>query len=271
MECDFWRQGKLELEDQTELAHLGHLRISVKSRPMLKKLTLENSYTVGSHNETTGPSLKSRGRKTTLSSHLTVGCCFSPEEHALLNLLLFCQETGHGVTIQLINQVIDCHPSHKEDCKFKPGTDFKKHFMTVSTKCLRAPESALRNAFSYPTCTQAIETISSPDFALVQLTSLKIDMYCARIHLKLRRMPPVTWGASWDDNLHSPGLVFNKRPQVTENDEWSARPPTFTPKLEWCDIDLDKLGVVGASALTRNPSILPRGPYVLYSSLKQCK
>lgn len=25
------------------------------------------------------------------------------------------QETGHGVTIQLINQVIDRHPSHKED------------------------------------------------------------------------------------------------------------------------------------------------------------
>lgn len=27
------------------------------------------------------------------------------------------QETGHRVTIQLINQVIDLHPSHKEDCR----------------------------------------------------------------------------------------------------------------------------------------------------------
>lgn len=33
-----------------------------------------------------------------------------------------------------------------------------------------AQESAPRNAFSYPTCTQAIEAISSPDFALPHLT-----------------------------------------------------------------------------------------------------
>lgn len=41
----------------------------------------------------------------------------------------------------------------------------------------------------------------------------------------------------WDQ-----GLVSNKRPRATENDVWRGTPPSFTPKLEWCDTDLDKLG-----------------------------
>lgn len=38
------------------------------------------------------------------------------------------------------------------------------------------------------------------------------------------------------------GLVSNKRPWVTENDEWRAKALSFTPKLERYDTDLDKLG-----------------------------
>lgn len=38
------------------------------------------------------------------------------------------------------------------------------------------------------------------------------------------------------------GLVSNKRPRVSENDEFRARMPSFTLKLEWRDTDLDKLG-----------------------------
>lgn len=47
----------------------------------------------------------------------------------------------------------------------------------------RAQESAPRNAFSYPTCTQAIEAISNPDFALLQLTRWILWWFIPFIHI----------------------------------------------------------------------------------------
>lgn len=49
----------------------------------------------------------------------------------------------------------------------------------------RAQELALRNAFSYPTCTQAIEAISNPDFALLQLTRWILWWFIPFIHILL--------------------------------------------------------------------------------------
>lgn len=44
------------------------------------------------------------------------------------------QETGHGVTIQLINQMIDCHLSHEEDCSMccQPRIDIHSNPLAVS-------------------------------------------------------------------------------------------------------------------------------------------
>lgn len=55
------------------------------------------------------------------------------------------QETGHGVTIQLINQVIDRHPSHKEDCSMccQPGIDIHSNL-----RCLYLAHAS--NVFLFP-------------------------------------------------------------------------------------------------------------------------